>query len=221
MFVPTPHPTLGGARSDTYAQVVSRRRTSGRDGADRVHSITSTQGPLGDDIDRRAKRYLFQMSLRTICFLGAVFTWGRVPTAVSVALLVGAVVLPYIAVVLANAGRERPERADSFLQLREIAGAPVATPLAAARPVPPSGPGAPFTPSTPFTSGTPYTAGAPFTPDTPGTPTDGPRWADAGSHAADPTWTDPPWDDPQWRDARWDDPTGTPGTPRPDGSGRG
>ena len=215
MFVPSPHPALGGARSDTYARVVSRRRTSGRDGADRVHSITSTQGPLGDDIDRRAKRYLFQMSLRTICFLGAVFTWGRVPTAVSVALLVGAVVLPYVAVILANAGRERPERADSFLQLREIAGAPVATPLAAARPVPPSGSTTPFGPGGPS---------APSTPGTPGTPTDGPRWADAGSDTTDATWTDPPWDDPQWRDARWDDPTGTPGTPRtprPDGSGRG
>jgi len=193
MFVPTPHPALGGAPSDTYARVVSKRRTGGRSRTDRVHTITSTQGPLGEDIDRRARRYLFQMSLRTVCFLGAVFTWGHIPTPVSAALLVSAVVLPYVAVVLANAGRERPERADSFLELREIAGAPVAAPLGAPGPVPPTP--APAGPAGPVA----------------GDAADDAAWADA-------TWTDPPWDEPQWRDARWDDPTGT---ARPDGSGRG
>ena len=100
---------------------MSKRRT----GRDQVHSITSTQTPLGEDIDRRARRYLAQMAVRTVCFLGATLTWGRVPTWLSVTLLVGAVVLPYVAVVLANAGRERPERADSPLELREIGGGPV------------------------------------------------------------------------------------------------
>jgi hypothetical protein len=120
--------------------VVSNRRNGARTGDAQVHSITSAAAPLGDDIDRRARRYLFQMTLRTLCFLGAVFTWGRVPTAISVALLVGAVVLPYIAVVLANAGRERPERPEPLSPVRELGGAPV----------PGSGyvPGAPFPGST-------------------------------------------------------------------------
>ena len=105
--------------------MVSKRRS----GTTPVHTITTAPAPLGDDISRRARRYLFQMSLRTACFLGAVITWGRVPTAVSVCLIIGAVVLPYIAVVLANAGRERPERPDPFLEeeIRQLTAAP--TPL--------------------------------------------------------------------------------------------
>jgi hypothetical protein len=106
--------------------VVSKRRTS----AHEVHTITSTRAPLGDDIARRARRYMFQMGLRTVCFLGAVFTWGRVPAPVSVALLIGAVVLPYVAVVLANAGRERPEQADPFLEITRQLGTGPATPPA-------------------------------------------------------------------------------------------
>ena len=91
--------------------MVSKRRT----GTTEVHTITSAPEPLADDIDRRARRYLLQMGLRTFCFLAAVFTWGRIPTWISVALLIGAVVLPYIAVVLANAGRERPRRPEDFV----------------------------------------------------------------------------------------------------------
>ncbi|WP_146906338.1 DUF3099 domain-containing protein [Cellulomonas aerilata] len=98
---------------------MSKRRT----GTPQVHTITSAPTPLGDDIARRARRYMFQMSLRTLCFLGAVFTWGRVPAPVSVALLVGAVVLPYVAVVLANAGRERPERPDPYVDVTPQLGA--------------------------------------------------------------------------------------------------
>jgi hypothetical protein len=93
-----------------------------------VYAITSTREPLADDIARRARRYMFQMSLRTVCFLGAAFTWGRVPTPVSVALLIGAVVLPYVAVVLANAGRERPEQADPFTEItRQLGSGPDAS----------------------------------------------------------------------------------------------
>jgi hypothetical protein len=104
--------------------VVSKRRT----GTPQVHTITSAPAPLGDDIARRARRYMFQMSLRTVCFLGAVFTWDRVPTALSVTLLVGAIVLPYVAVVLANAGRERREGIDPFEDVTRQIGAAPATP---------------------------------------------------------------------------------------------
>ena len=100
--------------------MVSNRRT----GSVQVHSITSVPAPLADDIARRARRYLFQMGLRTLCFIGAVATWGRVPTAVSVSLLVGAVILPYVAVVLANAGRERPARPDEFTARYQLGATP-------------------------------------------------------------------------------------------------
>ncbi len=157
---------MGGA---TYARVVSKRRTGGRDRAAQVHTITSTQGPLGEDIDRRARRYLAQMVVRTLCFLGAVVTWNRVPAWLSVTMLVGAVVLPYIAVVLANAGRERPERADSFLELRELGGAPVTPPLAGPNTTPPRAP----------SDGGPYGAG----------PSWDPQWDE-------PTWQGRTWEQP-------------------------
>jgi hypothetical protein len=52
------------------------------------------------------------MSIRVVCFLGAVLIdhWTRW------VLLVGAVVLPYVAVVLANAGRERAGDAGTMLR---------------------------------------------------------------------------------------------------------
>lgn len=116
--------------------------TKRRDGTPPIHTITSAPEPLGADIDRRARRYLFQMGLRTVCFLAAVLTWGRVPTAVSVGLLIGAVILPYVAVVLANAGRERPEKAEVFsdLDLVQLTAAP--HPVGG-----PSGPGSAYRPA--------------------------------------------------------------------------
>ncbi len=43
------------------------------------------------------------MSIRTACFIGAVIA----PSPIRWFLLVGAVILPYIAVVMANAGQEQ------------------------------------------------------------------------------------------------------------------
>lgn len=65
--------------------------------------ITTAAANRADDIQARQTRYLLSMSLRTICFVGAV--------AASLAgidwlwpfLIAGAVILPYIAVVMANA----------------------------------------------------------------------------------------------------------------------
>ena len=73
-----------------------------RRGDDEVHSVTSAQTPLSKEQRARTKRYLLSMTIRTICFLGAVVAQGWLRWA----LLAGAVVLPYVAVVMANAGRE-------------------------------------------------------------------------------------------------------------------
>ena len=80
----------------------ARRRPTPGESPDPVR-ITSAAAPLSDDIAARSRRYLIQMGIRLACFLGAVLIdhWTRW------VLLVGAVVLPYVAVVLANAGRER------------------------------------------------------------------------------------------------------------------
>lgn len=65
-----------------------------------VHRITSAPEPHSADLDRRMGRYLWQMGIRTACFIGAFFATGWLQWV----LLLGAIVLPYIAVVLANNG---------------------------------------------------------------------------------------------------------------------
>lgn len=87
-----------------------------------VHRITSAPPSLSADQSRRQRSYLIQMGVRVVCFVGAVATFHRVPVAVTILLVVGAVVLPYTAVLVANAGRERQDRDASFVEPREIGG---------------------------------------------------------------------------------------------------
>ena len=71
-----------------------------------VYRITGVQTPLSADLRGRTRRYLISMGLRTACFLGAIVAHGPLRWA----LVVCAVVLPWISVIGANAGRE-PDRA--------------------------------------------------------------------------------------------------------------
>ncbi len=66
-------------------------------------SITGAQVSLTEDQRARTRRYLISMAIRTVCFLGAILASGWLRWT----LVVGAVVLPYVAVVMANAGRKR------------------------------------------------------------------------------------------------------------------
>jgi Flp pilus assembly protein TadB len=65
-------------------------------------SITSAPRALSTDLAARQRRYLISMIIRTICFLLTV----ALPSPYRWFALVGAMFLPYIAVVVANAGRE-------------------------------------------------------------------------------------------------------------------
>lgn len=67
-----------------------------------VHDITSAQQGLSDDLPRRQRRYLISMLIRTAFFVAAVFA----PSPYRWFCVVGALILPYFAVVIANAGRE-------------------------------------------------------------------------------------------------------------------
>lgn len=66
--------------------------------------ITTAPASHRDDIDRRRKRYLISMSIRTLCFVGAVLVGSNWVRWVLVA---GAFILPYIAVVMANTANPR------------------------------------------------------------------------------------------------------------------
>lgn len=65
-------------------------------------SVTQVGSALSDDLPGRQRKYFISMMLRTACFLLAVFT----PSPYRWFFLVGAVVLPYISVIVANGGRE-------------------------------------------------------------------------------------------------------------------
>lgn len=64
--------------------------------------ITSAPRPLRTDQSARQKRYFISMMVRTACFILTVL----LPSPWRWIALCGAMFLPYIAVVVANAGRE-------------------------------------------------------------------------------------------------------------------
>lgn len=79
-----------------------------------VHRITDAGVSLTDEQSGRTRRYLVTMAIRTACVVGAVLA----PSPWRWVLAVGAVGLPYIAVVMANAGRELSDRGGFTIALR-------------------------------------------------------------------------------------------------------
>jgi hypothetical protein len=80
-----------------------------------VHVVTQAHRSLSDDITYRQRRYLLMMGIRAICFVIAVvlfvnhFGWlAAIPA-------VGAIFIPYFAVVFANGGRE-PDNTRGFME---------------------------------------------------------------------------------------------------------
>ena len=67
-----------------------------------VYDITAAPASLTRDQAGRQRRYFISMMIRTACFLLTVI----LPSPYRWFALLGAVTLPYIAVVIANAGRE-------------------------------------------------------------------------------------------------------------------
>ena len=106
---------------------MAREQIRHRDDAVR---ITTAGANRADDIAKRQKRYLLSMSLRSACFIGAVVAALAGLTWLWPFLIAGALVLPYIAVVLAN---NSAPRADGF-ELRDAGAArPQLTPGARPR----------------------------------------------------------------------------------------
>jgi hypothetical protein len=74
-------------------------------GGTEVFRITGARSGLSEDVRVRQRRYVISMSVRTVCFLLAIALWHVQIILAVIALVLGGV-LPYIAVVIANAGRE-------------------------------------------------------------------------------------------------------------------
>jgi hypothetical protein len=74
-----------------------------------VFRITGARQGLADDVRGRQRRYVISMSIRTLAVVLAAVLWNVERHVAIVALVLG-VTLPYIAVVIANAGRESAPR---------------------------------------------------------------------------------------------------------------
>ncbi|MFJ3310180.1 DUF3099 domain-containing protein [Streptomyces sp. NPDC086549] len=72
-----------------------------------VFRITGARTGLAEDVRGRQRRYIISMSVRTVSVILAATLWNVERHVAIVALVLGAL-LPYVAVVIANAGRERP-----------------------------------------------------------------------------------------------------------------
>ena len=103
------------------------RRTGARQGSDEAIRITTAPANRRDEIAGRQRRYLISMTLRSVCFVGAIVAALAGIGWLWPILIAGALVLPYVAVVMANAGRKRAERAEPMIILndqREIGARP-------------------------------------------------------------------------------------------------
>jgi hypothetical protein len=83
----------------------------GSSGGGEVFDVTSAPKSLSNDLAGRQRRYLISMMIRTVCFILTVV----LPSPYRWFALAGAVTLPYIAVVIANAGRETITPGDALL----------------------------------------------------------------------------------------------------------
>lgn len=80
----------------TYSGAMARDLSRHRDGAVRITTASTSRD---DEINARQRRYVFSMAVRTVCFVAAVLVEGWLRWV----LVVAALVLPYVAVVMANA----------------------------------------------------------------------------------------------------------------------
>ena len=80
-----------------------------------VYDITSAQKSLSTDQPARQRRYFISMMIRTACFILTVV----LPSPYRWFALAGALTLPYIAVIAANAGRETIKKEAIFSPKRK------------------------------------------------------------------------------------------------------
>ena len=92
-----------------------------------AHRITTARKSVADDQAYRVRGYVISMSIRIVCFLLAVVTHGWLRWT----FVAAALVIPYLAVVFANGGREPNEDPPDSLRPmpgRELPGGPPESP---------------------------------------------------------------------------------------------
>jgi Flp pilus assembly protein TadB len=90
-----------------------------RSHADEPVLITTAAERSDDEYDRRRKKYAIMMALRAVCVLAAALTY-RTSMWLALAFVVGGILLPWCAVIIANdrPAKKRGERLGSHADLR-------------------------------------------------------------------------------------------------------
>jgi hypothetical protein len=82
-----------------------------------VHLVTQARRPMSEDISYRQHRYLIMMAIRVACFAIAIILYVNHLRWLVLVPAVGAIFIPYIAVIFANGGRE-PDNVRGFMEHR-------------------------------------------------------------------------------------------------------
>ena len=82
-----------------------------------VHLVTQARRPMSEDIRYRQNRYLIMMGIRVVCFAVAIVLFVAHMRWLVLVPAVGAIFIPYIAVIFANGGRE-PDNMRGFMEHR-------------------------------------------------------------------------------------------------------
>jgi hypothetical protein len=85
-------------------------RSSQRSRRDQAYLVTEARPGLSADISYRERRYLIMMGIRTVCFITALLMFVNHLGWLTAIPVIGAVTIPYFAVVFANGGREPASR---------------------------------------------------------------------------------------------------------------
>jgi Protein of unknown function (DUF3099) len=78
-----------------------------------VALVTDAKRPMSEDIAFRERRYLIMMGIRVLCFVVTILLFVAHAGWFSAIPAVGAILIPYFAVVFANGGRE-PSNSRGF-----------------------------------------------------------------------------------------------------------
>jgi hypothetical protein len=119
-----------------------------------VHSITAAAQSHSADMDARIKRYLISMAIRTVCVILVLV----IDSPIRWLFAALAIVLPYIAVVMANAAGGRRRAAVPAVPM-------IRMPLAPSGPLAPGGPGGPDAQGGPGAPAADARPGPDLTPD--------------------------------------------------------
>jgi len=82
-----------------------------------VHLVTQARRSMSEDISYRQHRYLIMMGIRVLCFAIALILYVEHLRWLVLIPAVGAIFIPYFAVVFANGGRE-PDNVRGFMEHR-------------------------------------------------------------------------------------------------------